>query len=107
VVPVTVGAGASRRAYLCLPGGGRSPEGDVQHWWHPPSGRGVRTRISDDRVWLAFATAHYLAVTADTSVLDEPIPFLEGQALADASPEAYFEPTATAERASLFEHCAR
>src|SRR5262249_9056993 len=107
VVPVTVGAGASRRAYLCLPGGGRSPGGDVQPWWPPPWARGVRTRISDDRIWLAFATAHYLAVTADTSVLDEPIPFLEGAALADASLEAYFEPTATTERASLFEHCAR
>ena len=82
-------------------------EGDVQHWWLPPSGVGVRTRISDDRAWLAYATVHYVAVTGDVDVLDESIPFLEGPALSDGAADAYFQPQASDEAGSLFEHCAR
>ena len=82
-------------------------EGDVQHWWLPPSGQGVRTRISDDRVWLAYAAAHYVETTGDTAVLDETVAFLEGQRLRPGEHDAFFEPMITDERATLFEHCAR
>ncbi len=82
-------------------------EGDVQHWWLPPSGQGVRTRISDDRVWLACAAAHYVATSGDRAVLDERVAFLEGRPLAAGEHDAYFEPMLAEERASLFEHCAR
>jgi len=81
-------------------------EGDVQHWWLPHSGQGVRTRISDDRVWLAFATATYISATSDTAILEEVVPFLEGPKLAKGEHDAFFQPMTSERVASLFEHCA-
>ena len=82
-------------------------EGDVQHWWLPSSGKGIRTRISDDLLWLPFAAAQYVTVTGDTTVLDEQIPFLDGMTLAPNEHDAFFQPMPSEEKATLFEHCAR
>ena len=82
-------------------------EGDVQHWWLPHSGRGVRTRISDDRVWLAFATATYITCSDDAGILEEIVPFLDGPVLHPGEHDAFFQPMIADESASLFEHCAR
>jgi cyclic beta-1,2-glucan synthetase len=82
-------------------------EGDVQHWWHEPGGQGVRTRFSDDRLWLVHAALQYTSATGDDSVLDEPVSFLDGRRLEPGEHEAYERPTISVEKASLYEHCTR
>ena len=82
-------------------------EGDVQHWWLPQTGAGVRTTISDDVVWLGFAAQDYIRTTGDAAILDERIRYIEGPALAPGEHDAYFTPDLSAKEDSLYEHCAR
>jgi len=98
---------ATTREHLLRAAARQFVEGDVQHWWLAHSGQGVRTRISDDRVWLAYTVAHYVDATGDAAVLDERLPFLEGQTLLAGEHDSFFLPTISDEKASLFEHCAR
>jgi len=82
-------------------------EGDVQHWWHPETGLGVRSRCSDDLLWLPYVVAHYVTVSGDESVLDEIVPFLEGLPLGEHEQEKVFVPAVSQQAAPLWEHCRR
>ena len=94
------------REHLLRAASRQFPEGDVQHWWLPHSGQGVRTRISDDRVWLGYAVAQYISVSGDTGILDEQLPFLHGPALLPGAHDDFAQPAISEDKASLFEHCA-
>ena len=95
------------REHIVRSAGRQFVEGDVQHWWHPHSGRGVRTKFSDDLAWLSYVVDHYIRVTGDASVLDEEVPFLTMRELLPEEHEVYDLPVPSGETGTVYEHCVR
>lgn len=95
------------RSQIILHASRQFTEGDVQHWWHAPSGKGIRSRYSDDRLWLPYVVAEYVRISGDSQILAEQIPFLADKPLQNAEDERYGTPAVTQEQASLYAHCIR
>ncbi len=93
------------RAHIIRAASRQFEEGDVQHWWHPHSGRGVRTKFADDLIWLPFVLNHYIRVTGDSSILDEPAPYVSSRLLLPDEDELYDVPEVSTRVESVYEHC--
>lgn len=107
VMALTVAAPELTRQQIVYQCAHQFVEGDVQHWWHAETGKGIRTRFSDDLLWLPFVVVDYLFHSEDYSILDEEVSFLEGEILEEGTDEKYFVPRVAPEKASVYEHCCR
>ncbi len=107
VMALVLSQPAIARAHILNAASHQFPEGDVQHWWHPPLDKGVRTKCSDDSLWLPYVVYHYLKVTGDYKILDEAVSFLDGRTLLPEEESAYYQPIHSDNSATLFEHCKR
>jgi len=107
VMALVYGAPKETRTQILRSASRQFEEGDVQHWWHPPAGAGVRTRITDDLFFLPLVTHHYVTVTGDAAILDERVPFLKSPVLGPQQEEDFNVPAVSAETGTLYEHCVR